>query len=220
MADRKALCLVSGSLEEIRPVDRLLLPGDPDFDLHAASKRYVDRRFSHSLAIGEGIYPRADIATGTVASTTQVLRLVYFTSQKSFLSTQVRVISGTTAAGATPTLCELGLFTIDAAGDGTRVALIANDTALFATINTTYTRSWIASYDMVIGQRYAMSWLVVTTAAVPTYTGANFATAGDVETGISPRLVGRILTQPTTPASFPAASVVTATTRPYGVILP
>lgn len=220
MADRKALCLVSGNLEEINTADRLLLPGDPDFGLHAASKQYVDRRFSHALDTGEGVYSRLDLASVAVTAISQSMRLVYFTATKSFTTTQVRVIGGSTAAAATPTRCEIGLFEINAAGDGTRAALTANTTNLFATASSTYTPPWLASYNMVIGQRYALSWLIVTTVTAPTLTGMLLASTANVEAGLSPRVTGTIPTQTTTPASFLAGAVNPITARPYGVILP
>ncbi|CAN5659585.1 hypothetical protein BH24ACT15_BH24ACT15_29850 [soil metagenome] len=221
MPDRKALCLASGGLEEIGAADRLILPGDPDFDLHAAPKRYVDRlSWPHALAVGEEIYSRDSIAIATVPSTTQNVRLVYFTARKSETTTQVRVRGGNTAAAATPTRCEIALFEINAAGDGTRVAVTANDTSLFATTFTAYTRSWIASYSKIAGQRYALGWLVVTTVAAPTYTGANLAFAADDEFDSSPRFTGKLTGQTTMPSSFTAASVTGSNVRPYGVILP
>jgi len=227
MADRKALCLVSGGLEEISAADRLILPGDPLFDLHAASKQYVDQGLNlkepadpNRLATGEATYRRGDVIAANVTSNTQLLRLVYLTSQKSFTTTQVRVLGGAAAAAATPTRCEIGLFEINAAGDGTRVALIENDTSLFAASNSTYTRSWLASYNVVAGQRYALSWLVVTAVAAPTYSGVLLTVPMDVEAAFPLRVTGRLNNQTTTPASFTAASVIGSNTRPYGVILP
>jgi len=221
MADRKALCLTPEGLAEIPSADRLILPGDPLFDLHAAPKRYVDQMsWPHALAVGEEVYSRESIALATAASTTQNVRLVYFTARKSGTTTQVRVRGGNTAAGATPTRCEIGLFEINATEDGTRVAVTANDTSLFANTFTAYTRSWIASYNKVAGRRYALGWLVVTTVAAPTYMGATLAFASDEEHYNSPRLVGRITGQTTMPSSFTAASVTESNVRPYGVILP
>ena len=220
MADRKALCLVSGGLAEIAPEDRLILPGDPDFDLHAASKQYVDRRFSHGLDTGEAIYPRPDLASNAVTCVSQTMRLVFFTATKSLNTTQVRVIGGATAAAATPTLIENGLFTIGTSGDGTRVTVTGNDTSLYSVANSTYTRSWLAAYNMVIGLRYALSWLVVSSFAVPTYTGMNIISTATTESSFPPRITGTIPGQTATPTAFTAASVVAVTSRPYGVILP
>jgi len=220
MADRKALCLVSGELAEIGTSDRLILPGDPAFNLHAVPKQYVDRRFSHDLTTGEEVYPRELLTSGAVSSTTGNLRLVYFTALKAQATTQVRVMGGSTAAAATPTVIENGLFEINAAGDGARVAVTANDTSLYSVANGTYTRLWLASYNMVVGQRYALSWLVVSTVVTPTYAGYNLSSSVDVEAGVSPRLTGRISGVTTTPMSFTAGSVASTFTRPYGVILP
>jgi len=172
-----------------------------------------------TLAVGEGVYSRGLIGIATVLSTTQNVRLVYFTARKSGTTTQVRVRSGNTAAGATPTRCEIALFEINAAGDGTRVAVTANDTSLFAATSTAYTRSW-GPYSMVTGQRYALGWLVVTTATAPTYIGSQLGFGTDDEFDSSPRYVGRITGQTTMPSSFTAASVTGNNVRPYGVILP
>jgi len=148
------------------------------------------------------------------------MRLVYFTALKSFTTTQVRVLGGSTAAAATPTLIENGLFEISTAGDGTRIAVTGNDTSLYSVANSAHTRLWLASYNMVIGQRYALSWLVVSTVLMPTYTGMVMAPGAQTEAGLSPRVNGTIGGLPATPTSFTAASVGLIAMRPYGVILP
>jgi len=177
--------------------------------------------FPHALlGGGEEIYPRDSLTSATVSTPTQNLRLVYFTARKSFPTTQVRVIGGTAVAAATPTLIENGLFEIDGAGDGTRVAVTGNDTSLYSVANSTYTRLWLASHNIVIGQRYALSWLVVTSVTAPNHTGMVFVTSANAEVAISARLVGTIAGQTATPASFTAASVLSINMRPYGVILP
>jgi len=221
MADRKALCLTSDGLAEIGVGDRLILPGDPDFDLHPASKQYVDRRFSHGLVTGEEVYSRADLTSTGVTSVSQSMRLVYFTAKKSFITTQVRVLGGTTAAAATPTLIENGLFEIDGVGNGARVAVTGNDTSLYSTASGTYTRLWLSAlYAMVIGQRYALSWLTVSSFAVPTLTGMVLASAATTEASLPARITGTISNQTATPTSFLATSVAVISARPYGVILP
>ena len=198
----------------------IVLPGDPDFGLHAAPKRYVDRRFGHDLAIGGETFSREDLSSSAVTSFSQSMRLVYFTALKSFTTTQVRVLGGSTAAAATPTLIENGLFEISTAGDGTRIAVTGNDTSLYSVANSAHTRLWLASYNMVIGQRYALSWLVVSAVAMPTYTGIVMAPGAQTEVSLSPRVNGTIGGIPATPTSFTAASVGLIVMRPYGVILP
>ena len=218
MPDRKALCLVSGGLEEIGPTDRLLLPGDPDFDLHAASKQYIDRRFGNDLDVGEEIFSRDLLNSSGQATTTQTLRLSYFTARKTETTTQVRFSTGSAAAGATPTLVRVGLYLIAASDNGTLVAGTANDTSLFASVSATYTRSWIASYAKVAGQRYALGVLVVTTAAAPTMLGTIVALSAELV--IKTRITGAIGGQTDLPSSFLATAVGTSASRPYGVILP
>jgi len=171
------------------------------------------------LVIGEEVYSRGLLTASAVVSTSGNLRLVYFTALKAQTTTQVRVQGGSTAAAATPTVIENGLYEINAAGDGTRVAVTANDTSLYSVANGRYTRLW-GPYDMVVGQRYALSWLIVSAVATPTYLGYTLASTADLELGLSPRLTGRVSGATTTPVSFTAASVSDTFTRPYGVILP
>ncbi|HEY9417892.1 MAG TPA: hypothetical protein VIQ30_24295, partial [Pseudonocardia sp.] len=172
------------------------------------------------LSSGEETLSR-DLAKDTASITsTQTLRLTYFVARKSETTTQVRIISGSTAAAATPTLCRIGLYSIDGSGNGTLVASIASDTALFAATNTAYTRSWSSSYAKVAGQRYALGVLVVSSAALPTIAGIAFATAAGTELGIDPRLTGSIGAQADLPSTFTAGSVAVSPSRMYAAILP
>lgn len=178
------------------------------------------------LSSGVATIPRlAASSTSTATLANQTLVLSYFTSRTAFTSTQVRVFSGGSAAGATPTLIRIGLYAIAANGDGTLVAATANDTTLFAATNTPYTRSWSASVGIVKGQRYALGQLCVTAAAAPTVPGANtlggIAASGGVENARSPKCATQIAAQTDLPASFlDAASVGNIGGRPYAVILP
>jgi len=174
----------------------------------------------NALAVGEEVYTRERADASTVSMLTQALRLTYFTARKAQTTTKVRVRSGTTAAGATPTLCRIGLYLIDGVGDGTRVASILNDTALFNLASTGFTRDWSVPYLMVVGQRYALGILVVTTAALPTIAGYTYGTAMDEEGAMTPRLTGRLSTQTDLPASFVDTSLIASVSRYYGVILP
>jgi len=221
MPDRRALCLVSGGLEEIGPADRLILPGDPLTGLHAVTKQYADRpSWPHALAVGEEILSRGEAVSNSVGTSTQALRLTYFDARKSQTSTQVRMLTGGTAAGATPTLCRMGLYLVDGLGDGTLVASTANDPSLFSVASTAYTRAWTTPYLMVVGQRYALAHLVVTTVATPTFIGATGATSVDSEHAMAPRLTGRLNNQTDLPAAFVTSAFVVNFSRFYGVILP
>jgi len=215
MADRKALCLVSGELAEIGAADRQVVSGDPLDALHAAPRQYVDSRLS-LLTVGEETVPRGLLSVGSSPLGNQTLRLVFFTARKTE-TTQVRLISGSTAAGPTPTLARVGLYLIADSGDGTLVASTINDTSLFAATATIYTRSWAASYAKVVGQRYALGVLFVTTAVVPTIGGTPVLNVAEL--AVAPRITGSIGSQTDLPSSFVAATPVASVNYFYGVIV-
>lgn len=169
---------------------------------------------------GQEVFSRELLTSVTVAAaTSQQLRLNYFVARKSETTTQVKVYSGGTAAAATPSLVRFGLYSVAANGDLTLVASIANDTTIFAGASTAYTRSWSVAYAMVAGQRYALGVLVVSAAAMPTYTGTTVTSP--TEQAISPMFCGVIGGQADLPLGPVAAAGISATTgRIYGVILP
>jgi hypothetical protein len=171
------------------------------------------------LTTGEETVPLELVSSSAIGVTSGSLRLTYFTARKSETTTGIRVTSGTTAAGATPTLIRVGLFSIDSSGNGTLVAVTPNDTTLFATASTPYTKSWSTPYAKVAGQRYAWGILIVTAAATPTFPGYSIAAALDVESGLSPRGSGRLLSLTDIPSSFTAGSVTTTINRFYGVLV-
>lgn len=175
-----------------------------------------------ALDSGDEIMPRTFgmVSTTGITATSQLLRLSMFNARKSQTSTQVRVATGATAAGATPTLCRIGLYllgTVNQVATFSLVASTANDTALFAAASTAYTKSWSASVAEQAGSRYALGVLVVTGATAPTL-GGMLGTASEM--GLSPRMCGSIAAQADLPASFAATAVADNTGRLYGVILP
>jgi hypothetical protein len=173
------------------------------------------------LSSGTETLTRALIMSTAVITTTQVLRLTYFTALRDVASTQVRLFTGGTAAGATPTVARVGLYSIAANGDGTLVASTANDTALFGTQNTAYTKSWSAPYAVVKGTRYALGVLVVTGATAPTLAGT-VAPQNSIQTEwlVAPAIAASITAQADLPASFVAGSLGGSASRMYAAILP
>lgn len=174
----------------------------------------------NSLASGEETFIRDFSSSTTVPTTSQTLRLTYFTSRKSETTTQVKTATGSSAAAATPTLCKMGLYSIAANGDGTLAAATANDTSLFAATSTGYTRSWVSSYAKLAGQRYAFAVLVVSGVATPTLVGTVPAAGMSSETSASLRTSGFVGSQTDLPSSFTGASVTTSPHRHYATILP
>lgn len=168
---------------------------------------------------GEETFPRDQTSSVTIAATSGLLRLTYFTARKTEPVNNLRAIAGSTAAGATPTLARLGLYSIAANESGTLVcATDAADLTLFAVANTAYTRVTTTTGQKVAGQRYAFATLIVTAAATPTLAGHAFGASTDA--GVAPRLVGQITGQVDLPASFVIGSITASGHRPYGVVMP
>ncbi len=131
------------------------------------------------------------------------LRLTAFTARRNGTSTGVRTLTGSTAAGATPTLARIGLYLINAAGDGTLIASTANDTALFSVANAQYQKNWSTPVDLIAGERYAVGILLVTGAAAPTLVGASqVSTAAGIANLDLPWWAGFAGSQADLPASF------------------
>lgn len=171
------------------------------------------------LTTGESTFPR-DIATNAAVSmgSSGALRLVYFTAGKTEVITQVRMVSGGTAAGATPTLVRVGVWTSDATGALlSQVAATANDTTLLAGTNTAYTKAFASSFTKTAGQRYAVGLLVVTGAAMPTMSGTTGLTT---LTGQSPALSFQMSGQADLPSTAAVGSLAASGSRPYFELLP
>lgn len=166
---------------------------------------------------GEATFDRR-LAINFVTLTSGIVTMCYFTAQKSETVKSLGALSGTTAAGATPTLCKLGLYQADwTTGNLTLLASTANDTTLFAATDTNYTRAVTAPTPKVRGNRYAWAALVVTAAAAPTIIGGgSWATA----LTIAPRISGRLTGQTDLPASISAGSLTNLGGSPLGLILP
>ncbi|MDQ3223102.1 MAG: hypothetical protein M3Q75_06490, partial [Gemmatimonadota bacterium] len=176
----------------------------------------------NSLTTGESVYDRELTGSSTLSVTSGTLHLVFFTALKTETTVSTRVLTGTTAAVATPTLCKMCLCTVAESGDVTIVAVTANNTGLFSVASQPYTEAWTASYGKTAGVRYARGILVVTAVATPTVVGYALASAATTESAIDPRLTARVTGQTDLVVGtvIPAASLLTTTNRHYGVILP
>lgn len=95
------------------------------------------------------------------------LYVAFFRSPDTFTASRMRVASSGNAAGATPTLVRAGVWSVADSGDLTQIGATANDTTVFATNNTAYTRALTSPASLTEGQWYAAGVLTVTAAAVP-----------------------------------------------------
>lgn len=174
---------------------------------------------SFPLDIGEEVIPRLAENTNAAAIVTGDVRLMYFTARRSETITQMRMITGGTAATATPTAVKFGVYSEDpVTGDLTRVALTASDTSIFATINTMYARALLAPFNKVAGQRYAAALFLTTAVATPTLTGISFGSSTTAL--LTPRVAAKLAGQADLPVSIPAGTLVASGFGPQAHFLP
>lgn len=177
----------------------------------------IDTIWADSLTTGQSTIARRLVTSSTLPSTNGVIRLTYFTARKSETVTQVRVPCGATASAGS-TLQRIGLYSIDGSGNLTLVASTPNDTALWASPNTGYTKAFSASYALTRGTRYAIGLLVVGTTTAPTFMGTG-AGAGS-EFGQSPRLAALLSGKTDLDASVSVGSLTDTAAQYYMVLLP
>lgn len=197
---------------------RSTLGSQADLSLTSSDAAQIVASGGNLVTSGEATLPR-NISIGNVTMTSGFLRLAYFTARKSETINNVRIGTTGTAAGATPTLVRVGLYTVDGSGNLTLVASTANDTTLLAATNTAYTKALSAGYAKVAGVRYAVGVLVVTAAAAPTIMG--LASSGATsEFGLTPRVTGSVSGQTDLPSSVAVGSIADTTNFPYIVVTP
>lgn len=166
---------------------------------------------------GQETIPRwAASNSSSITMSSGTLRFGYFTARRTATVTAIRINSGTTAAGATPTLVRAGLYSVDATtGNLTLMSAITSDTSLLAAALTTYSRNLAANQTVQAGQRYAIGLIVVTGAAAPTAVGVLAATGG--ENSLSPALCAVLTSQADLPSSVTAGSLTQTQSLIYAV---
>lgn len=170
------------------------------------------------IPAGESSMDRAELNSTTVNTGTGSLRGRFFTARTATPVSQIKMYSGTTAAGATPTLVRVGVWTATAAGAlVTLVGSTPNDTTLLAAASTAYTKALSATFTLVPGQRYFAGLLVVTAAAAPTMMGNATVGGSSLVSGAPPMMAGLIGSNADLPASGTASGSGLA---PYIELLP
>ena len=146
----------------------------------------------------------------------------YFTMFSPLQSTTVNSITVQTAgtAAATVTSARMALYTYnDTTNTLTLVAQTANDTTLFTSAATVYTRPFVttgglaSSYALVTGTRYALGILVTATTA-PTFMGKTTTNSG-IWYSLTPRLATSLAGQTDLNTASLTSSAAT-TVRPFG----
>jgi len=222
-----ALILFGGAVGHEASVDRATvclgsLPKDAHPRAALTSYQTQVNTTEDALTTGE-IVPRRNLMdSNAVAHTSGTLALSYFTADKTETINNVTLYTGNTAAGATPSLCRVGIYSLDGSGNGTLVASTANDTALFAAANTAYTKALSSAFNKVEGTRYAVALLVTSNATMPSFMGplAVANAPAQVVMGLAPRLVGRLTGQTDLPASFTEAGLTAYSLRSHVLLKP
>lgn len=141
----------------------------PNDAIKWAINNYQDR-----LVEGGGEYTndKTAISNESVTMPTGTIRFRWFTAMATESITRIRTISGGTAAAATPTLCRVGIYSVDpTTGNLALLVACASDTALWAATNTAYTSTLTSTFSKIAGTRYAFAMLCVSGVATPTMQG-------------------------------------------------
>ena len=104
------------------------------------------------------------------------------------------------------TIGKMGLYSIDAAGNATLVANTANDTGLWASTWTIYTRALTSPYQVIKNNRYAIGLIAVGTTGSWSSSAQNW-TGGSTGAGELPWLSGLGGVTADLPASIAFASI-------------
>lgn len=166
---------------------------------------------------GESNYYDGYVSNSGCATSNQVLRLAFFTARRTETINNLTVYTGGTAAGATPTLIRLGVWSINSSDDLTALlASTASDTSLLASTNTAYTKALSSSWSKVAGTRYALGILVVTGATAPQMTGQSVSASALLSGQTNKRRKTAALTgQTDLPSTASAASYVASASHIY-----
>lgn len=175
------------------------------------------------LAVDGGVASMSPYdAASSNALLNTLLLLTYFTSPVTFTTTRVRTMSRQ-ASTPTPTLCQIGLYSVAGNGDLTRIAVTANDTALWNADNTRFTKSWTASASIVAGSRYAVGLVAASSVALPGVVGYSCAPLNSPEQeffNMNPKLSAYASAGSGPPATIAVGALSSISFLPYAVILP
>jgi len=170
------------------------------------------------ITTGESTFSRRNIATNAATVGNTTLRLSYFTARKTETITTVLTTTGTVGTTSGATLARIGIYSVDGSGNLTLVASTANDTTLWVSAATAYTKTLSASWSKVKGTRYALALLVVGGSTGLTFPGT--LTGSSAMLALAPRLSGLVASQTDLPSSIAVGSVTDATVTHFAAFTP
>jgi hypothetical protein len=183
---------VSGQTGEISDLNNTYIALAASFAAHG-----------EALTSGEAVFARV-AASGSVAMSTEVLVLTYWTavSSNAACNTVTTATTGTAASGLT--YANIGVYSVASNGNLTLVASTGNlSSTLWKSTYTTYVSSLTASFSRSAGLQYALGVLAVGTTP-PSLAGAQPA-GGFLD--VAPLLSGSVSSQSTLPSSLTSGSI-------------
>ena len=146
---------------------------------------------------GIEVLDRRHVYSDTVLST-GVLGLMYFTPLRDISVSSVAFCTSGQAAGATPTRIRAAVYSTSGQDITAELANTVNDTSLFASTYTAYTKALSATVNLVAGTQYALGLLVVSGSTMPKLAGG-----GIIVGALTPFVAGQIGGLTDLPSSFP-----------------
>jgi len=160
--------------------------------------------------------PRLLVISAGSLSASGSLRLTAFTADKTLLANNVATLTNG-AAGATPTLCRVGIYSVNEyTNDCTLIGSTANDTTLWAAGFTRYIKALSVATQIMQGKRYAVGLLCVTGAAVPTFYGSGGVPAAD--SLVVPFVAASLASQSDLPSTIAGTSLAASGSAMYSRI--
>lgn len=136
---------------------------------------------TYDLVNGEEIYPRFLVNGYVSSSDSSNLAADIFTARKTELINNLHLLTGSVAAGATPTLVRTGVYEWDDDLDqGTLIHSSVNNTSLFSATFTEYAIPLSTAWNKVKGRRYGLALIIVTAAALPNFQGYSRPGTGNI----------------------------------------
>jgi hypothetical protein len=171
---------------------------------------------NQQLASGETIIPRFGIGTAPLW-VSGTMYLTYWTACRSETVNNLLMVCESALAAPGVTYAAFGVYSVDASGNLTQVAVTANDTTTFNTTFQTKQAATLAPWNKIGGQRYAFAGLMVSTGSMPNVAGYN----GTMPLSSNPpRICGTVISQSALQASYTAGNVSNSSSAYWGAVLP
>lgn len=183
-----------------------------------SATKWSDPQDADILTSGEPVMSRDALNSTSIAMTSGVLRFSFFTARKTETINSVRVPPGAVAAGATPTLIRVGIYSVAANGDLALIFSSVSDTSKLASTSSSSSFALSATWSKVAGTRYAVGLLVVTAATAPQVPGQN--NMPTTEGAVAPRINGALSSQADLPASSTDVALGSTGSRLYFALVP